>query len=330
MFLRKRLKVKKVRFLFNRYFIDTWARILRKKKLHNKTTKRFLSFFSKYMVAPRIPRGFRGRRRRLRRRISRRSIFFRGLLFGKKTGRDQIRALLRKKFRHLLYNYHAHKKLHSTTAPLFRIWSRKFDFTRVRLKGHRRRFYRPRPPKKFVYLRRKRDYLLTPLMDTVLQQYHFGFSSLNSFKYFLERNTSKLGGGKLVALGIEGMLANQLCRAGVVNDIRNGYVLVKSGAVAVNKQQVRNPRKVLVVGDVFSIMFPFNKLMLRLLRKRLKLRLQIFNLARYLEYNFRLMVFKIYRSPTKLELSIITYFPYYKNTIDAGAVKYFVRTFKRA
>lgn len=139
MFLRKRLKVKKVRFLFNRYFVDTWSRILRKKKIHNKTTKRFLSFFSKYMVAPRIPRGFRRRRRRARPRMSRKAIFFRGLLFANRRAQDHVRALLRRKFRHLLYNYHVHKRLHNTTGPLFRIWSRKFDFTRVKLKGRSRR-----------------------------------------------------------------------------------------------------------------------------------------------------------------------------------------------
>ena len=133
-------------------------------------------------------------------------------------------------------------------TPLFRIWTRKFDFTRIRwwlIRG-RRRFYKPRPPKKYVYLRRKKDYLLTPLMDIVLQQYHYGFSTLKSFKCFLERNTSKLGGGRLVTFGIEGMLANQLYRSGLVTNIRHGYILVKSGGVIVNKQRVRNPRRVLI------------------------------------------------------------------------------------
>lgn len=59
MFLRKKLRVKKARFLFNRYFIDTWARIIRKKKLHNKTTKRFLSFFARYILVNRTSRGLR-------------------------------------------------------------------------------------------------------------------------------------------------------------------------------------------------------------------------------------------------------------------------------
>lgn len=100
------------------------------------------------------------------------------------------------------------------------MWIRKFDFTRIRwLRRGRRRFYKPRPPKKYVYLRRKKDYLLTPLMDIVLQQYHYGFSTLKSFKYFLERNMSKLGGPKLTSFGIEGMLANQLCRSGLVTNI---------------------------------------------------------------------------------------------------------------
>lgn len=332
MFLRKKLRVKKARFLFNRYFIDTWARIIRKKKLHNKTTKRFLSFFARYILVNRTSRGLRRWRRRwARHRRKRNSAYLAKILFTKHR-RKRIRGLLRRKFRQLLYNYCSHKGVRNNlTTPLFRMWIRKFDFTRIRwLRRGRRRFYKPRPPKKYVYLRRKKDYLLTPLMDIVLQQYHYGFSTLKSFKYFLERNMSKLGGPKLTSFGIEGMLANQLCRSGLVTNIRHGYILVKSGAVVVNKQQVRNPRKVLIVGDTFSLCFPFNKLLLKNLRRRLRMRLQTFNVARYLEYNLRLMVFRIYRLPTNLELSTIPYFPYYKNPTNLGAVQYFVRTFKRA
>lgn len=47
MFIKKKKPNKRV--LFNKFFIDPWSSILLKRKIRNRSTQRFLQFFSKYI-----------------------------------------------------------------------------------------------------------------------------------------------------------------------------------------------------------------------------------------------------------------------------------------
>lgn len=290
----------------------------KKKKLRNKTTRRFLTFFSRYIIYPTLQR--RGKRRRWRMPRSHEQVRI-------ESNTKSLSSLKPALFT-LIASYNRFSR--QTGSKLLHSWFTKYDFTKARRRRGKRWWYQrpPKRPKRFVYVRRLHHYLVSPLMDAILQQHHFGFSSLTSFKCFVQKNRQKLGGNQLKAFGIEGMLANQLCRAGVIDDIRKGYVLVKAGAVLVNSREVRNPRKILIVGDSFSIRFPFNRLLVGLLKTRLKKEIQFFNIAPYLEYNLRMLSFRIYRAPTLRELSIMAYYPYKKNPIDFGNLVFFLNTYK--
>ena len=119
-------------------------------------------------------------------------------------------------------------------------------------------------PSKFFWLKRRKNYVITQLMDLVFQQYHYGFNSFASFKSYLRRYGGREALWKnSLSLGVEGMLANQLTRVLAIFNIRDAYLLVRSGAVTVNKQKRLNPRFMLYVGDTFRIKVPFSKFLLK-------------------------------------------------------------------
>lgn len=89
------------------------------------------------------------------------------------------------------------------------------------------------------------------------------------------------------------MLANQICRAGLVGEIFAAYILVRGGAVLVNDLPERNPRRQLRVGDSFRIVRPFAGIILEYFKERLRKRKVVFNIMPYFECNLRLMAFRI-------------------------------------
>lgn len=131
-------------------------------------------------------------------------------------------------------------------------------------------------------------------MDLVFQQYHYGFTSFSSFKCYIRR----YGGGEYNLavdnrLGVEGMLANQVCRGLCLLNIRQAYLLVRSGGVTINAVTTKNPRAMLRLGDTFKLSFPFSKICLKYYVRRLRRRRYIFKPPGYFEINYRIMAFKI-------------------------------------
>jgi len=146
-------------------------------------------------------------------------------------------------------------------------------------------------PNRFFNLKKKDEYIVTPLLDLTIQQYHFGFSSLASFKSYLKRISSL--GNNFLAIGLDGMLANQLWRIGLVQNVRLGYVLVKSGAIVLNGNIEKNPRRLLFVDDVLRVDYRFSRYLLQFYRDNLANRKISFSIPQFYEFNFRLVVFKL-------------------------------------
>lgn len=94
-------------------------------------------------------------------------------------------------------------------------------------------------------------------------------------------------------LGVEGMLANQLCRTGFLINIRWGYLLVKAGGVLVNGLKDSNPRRMIRVGDTFQVLQPFSGLVVKHYLRLLRARKAFFSTATYLEFSLPLFLFKV-------------------------------------
>ncbi len=188
---------------------------------------------------------------------------------------------------------------------------------RKNIKKILRKYSKHRPfARKYHYLRRKNDYIVTQLMDLVFQQYHYGFSSLSSFKSYIKMYAGREFTSRTTTnLGIEGMFANQLARTGLVANVRAAYLLIRTGAVKLNGCIIKNPRKMLSIGDSFQIVYPFSSLLLRDYIRRLKLRQVFFNVPRYYEYNLKLLLFNIIRRPTRRERRLMSYYPFMKNEL---------------
>lgn len=102
MFLKRKKKYRELRFLFNKYFVDIWGRILKKKKVHNLTTKRFLTFFARYVTIKPLDNF-----RRKRRYYQRRPFIRKPRLVAAKVDQSKLKYLIRRNLasymRHKLY-----------------------------------------------------------------------------------------------------------------------------------------------------------------------------------------------------------------------------------
>lgn len=90
-----------------------------------------------------------------------------------------------------------------------------------------------------------------------------------------------------------------------------------------NKTIETNPRRVLRVGDSFKIAHPFSILVFRHYKHLLAMRKIVFNIMPYFEYNLKLLVFKIWRKPSKRERALIMYYPFFKNELTNKSIRYF-------
>lgn len=336
MFLRRTRQNRRV--LFNRFFIDIWSNITLKKKVRNRSTRKFLQFFSRYILQGsaagrryslfykrfinKNTRKFRRRQWWLRKkrayynknkkfpRVPRFSSAKKPLLKS-----DDFSQVYKKFLLSRLQNYLSRKPICSVNrvSQLLNLWARK-----KKRFYHRKVTYGWRP--KRIWLLRKKDYRITDLVNLVSQQYHYGFSSLASFKSYLRKisNSSIL---RLGALGLEGLLCAQLFNTGILPNIRAAYNLIRSGAVLVNGYCCTNPRKFLKVSDSFMIIFPFNVVVLDFFLERLRAELIISVPPCYVEFGLRVMFFKIWRRPNKKERSWLNYYPFHRRPLKWSSVK---------
>lgn len=123
-------------------------------------------------------------------------------------------------------------------------------------------------------------------------------------------------------LGLEGLLSNLLFRVNLVSTIRGAHLLVRLRAVQLNGRVVKNPHKCLKVGDKFGILPRYVKCVYKTFRKTLRRRLLKINAPNYLEYDYRLMFFFVWRRPTVHEQLFLHQAPYKRTLITKiGSLK---------
>jgi hypothetical protein len=269
--------------LLKKFNIDIWGYQLLKKKLNSNTTQKFLQYFMRFVLNPGVAQKYKPPGKFKPPKVTKKQLRKSG---GKQKSSKQSDKLVEKQvshhvktytrlkdssapFKRFIFNnminyftYYRNQVLEPQNALLqawgkeFRNYANKVPRSRVRLK----RFYRFR----------KSQYTITRRVDAIFQQYYYGFSTLNSFKCYIKRHAGKHFSWKTETLGVEGMFANQIYRLGMFPTMRYGYLLIKTGVVRLNGQIIRNPRRILKVGDEFMFTSPttamvvFNYLLYRL------------------------------------------------------------------
>lgn len=187
-------------------------------------------------------------------------------------------------------------------------WARKI--ARVNTKRYRIK------PEEFrrVYLRTRRSRRI----EFVRQQYYFGFRSTKVFLLFFRKFEIGAGASRF-NLGLEGLLPHLLFRCNLVSTVRGAHILIRLRGVHLNGRILQSPHKCLRVGDRFGVLPRYIRYIFRGFRKTLRRRLLKVNIPNYLEYNYRLMLFFIWRRPTATERTFLHHTPF-KRTLPAKAV----------
>lgn len=146
------------------------------------------------------------------------------------------------------------------------------------------------------------------------QQHYYGFNKLKTFLRVFRRFEAAHGSFKFM-FGLEGLLSHLLFRCNIAPTVRAAHLLIRCQAVYINNHgRVFTVHRCLNVGDKFGIIPRYIRTIYKLFRKSLKRRLIKINVPNYMEYNYRLMFFFIWRAPTIAERTFLHHAPYKRTT----------------
>lgn len=345
MFLKRRIKIKQS-LLYSRFFIDVWGYKFKKRKLKNRRAKKFLEFFIRYLKRWFIKRPISLMLKRKKAMLKRqwhnkpytKSIKRKNLHIIRSLRKNQksLKKIIllptvknQKDQKIILSSLYKQKKISTAhkkfvlkcllnltffnklpRVTLIRKW-------KYRLKKdlssfiHLSRWWQGRrvPFYKYTYLRRPKSYIITRGLDRILQQYHFGFGTQASLRAYVRRYAHKEFLSHYGYLGIEGMLANLLCRLTLFPEIRTAYAFIRSGAFLVDNVKTNNPRKMIRLGSTISVSSEFRKVILKYYLLWVKQKRVLVGIPFYFDYDFKLMKFRIWRKITESEQKKIGYYP---------------------
>lgn len=344
MYLKK--KKFKVRLLKKKYFIDLWGQYKKKKKFSHKHYQRSLLWFSRvldrtlYPPLKRVKRSYfprwslyRSRPRLYPRdkfgRLDKRSIqyrrpvkfrkilkFYSNLLAYRKPFRS--RSLLKLLKIYSNWRIKTHFRIKRALSPrtavkhILSLSIRRWRRSRIRkISWINTKRYRIKPEQfRRIYIKVK----YTRRLETIRQQYYYGFDKAKNFLAFFRRVEIGYGSFKF-KLGLEGLLSHLIFRCNLVPTVRSAHLLIRLRAIYVNNQQpVFTRHKCLKVGDSFGVVPRYIRTIYRYFRIFLKRRLLKINVPNYLEYNYKIMYFFIWRRPTRTERVYLHHLPYIKAT----------------
>jgi len=341
MFLKRRNI--KLQWLRKKHFIDLWGQYKKKKKYFNRHYQRFLLRFSRLLDRTlyrqtKIIKNFTYFRWRIKRprlyprdrlgRLNKRSIEYKRPLTYRKilkfyTTLFAYRKINKSKYVIRTMNLYNRwkQRLRRLYSPftLDRVFVKKVRGTLLR-RWHRRwarkiawintRRYRIKPDEfRRIYLKPGRNIHI----ETIRQQHYYGFNKVKTFLAFFKKfeigfNSFKIG------LGLEGLLSHLLFRCNLVPTVRAAHLLLRLRAIYINdRKPIFVFHKCLKVGDSFGVFPRYIRSVHRLLKISLKRRLVKLNIPNYLEYNYRLMFFFIWRKPTLRERAFLHHSPYKKS-----------------
>ena len=120
----------------------------------------------------------------------------------------------------------------------------------------------------------------------------------------------------IIFLGIEGCFLNLLFRTNLFLTTKQAYTFLKLGAFLINNKPVTNPYKILSIFDSFSIHKSFRKIIWAIFLDKIRQNLILVNIPNYLDYNYRLLNFFIWRLPTDQESRFVYSFPFFRPFVN--------------
>jgi ribosomal protein S4 len=289
---------------YRKYKSEVWGDFLKRKKFDNKSWKAILDKFE----------------------------FLMNREFTKTTKKLNFRSLpllsSNKRFKHNLY-----KRIKSLRPLTFKktnnyLFKNSFNFTSpgrpAWLEAYLiyRRFYifKKRFGKKIFFLnkklykfkKRKKQLFKPESTSTVLKSFTYGIMFFCGFRN--KDNLAKFYKSLFLqkkSLGFESLLNVFFFRLNFVATTRLVHLLLKAGVVNVNGVCVKNPHFKLKLLDKVSITQNYRKLMFKLFLKRLKKEKKfLINVPEFICYNYRIMLFCIWRIPKENESIFPHDFPF--------------------
>lgn len=152
-------------------------------------------------------------------------------------------------------------------------------------------------------------------IELLKQLNFFCFSTLSQTRRFLRR-VEFLKKPDLIYLGLEGCFLNLLFRTNLFLTTKQVYTYIKLGAFKINDLTSYNPYKVLSVYDNFSINKKFLSVIWSIFLDKIRQNLILVNIPNYLDYDYKLLTFFIWRLPTELESRFTYSFPFFRPFVN--------------
>lgn len=169
-----------------------------------------------------------------------------------------------------------------------------------------------KPPKFKILRNRARN-----KVELLKAQHFYNFPNLRATAKYLKKFDYTLRSNS--RFGISSSIMHLLFRTNIFMNSRVCYFLVKSGGISVNNFQIHNPYKLLKVHDHFSV----NKNLVHYLFALLFFRVTrglLANIPNFIDFDYKLMNFKLWRLPTKLENYFCYNFPFQRPRVVISKV----------
>lgn len=152
-------------------------------------------------------------------------------------------------------------------------------------------------------------------VELLKQLNFFCFSTLGQTRKFLKR-IEFLKRPDPIFLGLEGCFLNILFRTNLFITTKQIYTFIKLGAFQINNQIIYNPYKILSIFDSFSVNKKFFYTIWSIFLDKIRNDLILVNIPNYLDYDYKLLNFFIWRLPTELESRFVYSFPFFRPLIN--------------
>ena len=311
------------RFIF-KFSIDIWGNYLAKKKFNSKFSKKILLNFENFLRFNMI-RKIRPADMYLLKYVTKKKL--------KKSPSLQYPKKYNMFFKHLFKYYFLHTKINKLNNILLSSWTKsmlkkfKYKTPSILYDLNYQNFFSI--GKKLPYIKRN-NYINAKKLDFYKYKFYYCFSSNTRFKNILKKIEYSFHKNNL-QFGISSLFLDVLFKTNLFPTTRFSYTLIKIGGVFLNDFKELNPYKQLFVFDHFRINPFFFKIIIKLFLRRLKKKFNlVYNIPNYIDFDYKIMSFYIWRLPTDKEKRLIPNLPFLRSkSIDSRVLDLKSQIYKR-